>query len=123
MLPWAINLHPILTVMLLALYAVLVYRFLFMKLEELAAIDTVLIQSARFILLALYLTGLVMSINLGRWVSSWHHTLSLIPVAVLFFFQFLPSVRQKLLTIRTFGWMFLLLFLVVITISLSAKIG
>ncbi len=123
MLQWAINLHPILTVVLLLFYAVLIYRFLFRELEELAAIDTVLIQAARFTLLALYLTGLVMTMNLGRWVPSWHHYLSLIPVAVLFFFQFLPSVRQKFLTIKTFGWMFLLLFLVVIIISLSAKIG
>ena len=123
MLQWASDLHPILTVLLLLFYAVLIYRFLFRELEELAAIDTVLIQSARFTLLALYLTGLVMSMNLGRWVSSWHHYLSLIPVAVLFFFQFLPSVRQKLLTIKTFGWMFLLLFIMIIIISLSAKMG
>ncbi len=99
------------------------YFWLFSRLKtnknQLEPLEVAVAQGVRILLLVMYMTGLVMSINLKRPVSESHHLLSLAPVVVFFVFQFLPQLLKRQITTRTLAFMFLALLLSVVTISIT----
>ena len=113
-------LHPILTVLAFGIYAGLYIRFVRKPDPRLSALEITLAHLARFSLLGLYLTGLLLSMNFHKPVHEWHHYASLIPVGVLFIFQFLPGMKNQNPTIKQVKWMFLFLALSMILISMTA---
>jgi len=114
------TLHPILAVILIAGYLYLGLRFLRKKERYLTTLEVTLSQVVRISLLLIYLTGLLMSMNMGLRVAKIHHYASLIPVAVIFIFQFLPQLLKKDIGIKGAAWMFLSMFLTVIVIAFSS---
>jgi len=114
------TLHPIIAVILIAGYLYLGWRFLRKKENHLTTIEATLAQVVRISFLLAYLTGLLMSMNLGLRVPVIHHYASLIPVVIIFFFQFLPQLLKKDIGIKGAGWMFLTMLFAVIVIAFSS---
>lgn len=114
------TLHPIIAVILIAGYLYLGWRFLRKKENHLTTIEATLAQVVRISFLLAYLTGLLMSMNLGLRVPVIHHYASLIPVVIIFFFQFLPQLLKKDIGIKGAGWMFLSMLFAVIVIAFSS---
>ena len=82
--------HPILAIILLFGYGFLALQLFRRKEEKLVPLDRFITQFVRIALLLAYFSGLVMSMNMHLWVNKWHHYASLIPVAIMFLFQFGP---------------------------------
>ncbi len=114
------TLHPIIAIILIGGYLYLGLRLLRKKESHLTTLETTLAQVVRISLLLAYLTGLMMSMNLGLRVPAIHHYVSLIPVVIIFFFQFLPQYLKKDIGIKGAAWMFLAMFLTVIVIAFSS---
>jgi len=112
--------HPILTLILIFSYGFLAFRLFTRK--ELAPIDSTLAQVARISLLLTYLTGLVLSVNLRHNVHPWHHYASILPVGVIFVFQFLPGAFKKGITIKSYALMFLSMLITVLIISAMSNL-
>ncbi len=112
--------HPLLTVLLIVTYGFLAYRLLTRK--KVSPTDSTLAQVARISLLLTYLSGLVLSMNYGRYVHPWHHYASILPVGVIFVFQFLPGAFKKGVTIQNYALMFLFMLLTVIIISFFSNL-
>lgn len=115
--------HPILAALLFFGYFLLAIRFLDKKKKKANALDKSLAQIVRFVLLLLYLTGLLMSMNLHIYVGNFHHYLSLLPVLILFAFQFMPSVFKKDVTIKDYAWMFVSMVIIILLVALSSRIS
>ena len=113
--------HPILALIMLVCYGVLAWRF-FRRQDVPRPVDKTLAQVVRFSLLLTYFSGLVMSMNMGLFAPRMHHYASLLPVAVIFFFQFLPQTMGKALNKKGYGFMFLAMFLCVAFISYTSGI-
>ena len=114
--------HPVLAIILLFGYGFLTVQLFRRKQENLFPIDRFVTQVVRVSLLLTYLTGLIMSMNLHIWVYKWHHYASLVPVAVMFLFQFLPQFLQKEINVRGYAIMFLAMLISVIFISITSGI-
>ncbi|MBN1540860.1 hypothetical protein JW992_01860 [candidate division KSB1 bacterium] len=112
-------LHAVLAGAALVFYFFLGIRLVRRKEERITPGETVVAQAARISMLLLYLSGLILSFNLQRPVAFAHHLASLLPVAVLFAFQFLPALLKKQLSVRATGWMFLCQFIAFVVISLA----
>ena len=112
--------HPVFAIVLLVGYGFLAVRLFLQKSENLGPIDRLLSQVVRISLLVVYLSGLVMSMNLGLWASKFHHYASLLPVVVMFIFQFVPQFLQKQTSLRGYAIFFLGMFLSILIISLSS---
>jgi len=80
-------LHIILALLLFAAYLFLAVRGFRARSRSYLPYEVTLAQLARIFLLALYFTGLVLSINMGRTVAGNHHLFSLLPAVVIFVFQ------------------------------------
>ena len=115
-----VHLHPVLAAAALVFYLILGVRLLRSSKEQLTPGETVLAQAARISMLLIYLSGLVLSYNLHLHVASGHHIASLLPVAVLFGFQFLPGLFNRQISLKAAGWMFLCLFFAFLIISGTA---
>jgi hypothetical protein len=122
MLSWIGPAHHVLAIVLLVLYALLSYRLWTKSEEELTSLESTLIQTARLLLLVIYLTGAILSINMGVHVARIHHWVSLTPVLILFFFQFLPGLLRKGPGTRFYAIMFLLMALTIIAISITGTL-
>ncbi|NIA30659.1 MAG: hypothetical protein GWP06_12205 [Actinobacteria bacterium] len=113
-------LHPIVAVILIAGYLYLGLRLLRKKEHHFTTLEVTLSQVVRISLLLAYLTGLLMSMNLGLRVAKIHHYASLIPVAVIFIFQFLPQLLRREIGIKGAAWMFLAMFVAVLVIAVTS---
>ena len=114
--------HPILTVILIVSYSLLAIRLFPKGKTDLGPMEIALAQVARFSLLLTYLTGLILSMNFKFDIAKIHHYASMIPVAVIFFFQFLPGALKKSVSIRGYAFMFSSMLFAVILISVTAFI-
>lgn len=114
--------HPVIAIFLILVYGYLAFRLFVRKAEELSPVDRFLSQVARFSLLIVYFSGLVMSMNLKLWAPKFHHYASLFPVVVMFLFQFIPQFLQKQIIIRGYAIYFLGMFIAILLISLSTRI-
>ncbi len=122
MLSWIEPAHALLAVILLVLYVLLSFRLWKKSEEELTSLEMTLIQAARMLLLVMYLTGAVLSINMGVHVARIHHWVSLVPVVILFFFQFLPGLLKNNPGTRFYAVMFLLMALAIVAISITGTL-
>jgi FtsH-binding integral membrane protein len=113
--------HPILAGLLIAGYLFLMFR-LRHKNEDLQPFEVAVAQAVRIMLLLLYFTGLFLTINMRLYVNRTHHYASLIPVVVIFAFQFLPTIRKKSLSTKDYFYLFTALLIAVVVIALTAKI-
>jgi hypothetical protein len=114
--------HPILAGLLIAGYIFLIIRLKRKNSESLQPFEVAVAQTVRITLLLLYFTGLFMSINLRMYVTRVHHYSSLLPVVVIFAFQFLPTLRKKSLSMQDYLYLFTALLIAVVAIALTAKI-
>jgi hypothetical protein len=115
---WIKTAHPLFSLVLFFLYLALAVRL--KRQNDLRPLDTALAQAARLLLLLIYLTGLIMSMNLGIRVASWHHYASLLPVFVLLIFQVLPSLFGRGVHIQNAVWMFAAMAVAIAFISFFA---
>lgn len=113
-------LHPIIAVILIGGYLYLGLQLLRKKERHLTTLEATLAQVVRISLLLAYLTGLLMSMNLGLRVPLIHHYASLIPVVIIFLFQFLPQLLKKDIGLKGAAWMFLSMLFAVIIIAFSS---
>lgn len=118
MTPAILFLHRLLPFILSAGYIWLFFR-LRKNRKQPEPLDVAVAQGVRVLLLMMYLTGLIMSMNLKMPVANSHHMLSLAPVVVFFIFQFLPQLLKRQISARTLGIMFLTLLVSVVLISIS----
>ena len=114
------SVHPVIAIALLIGYGFLSIRLFLQKGETLDPINRFLSQVVRFSLLVAYLSGLVMSMNLGLWAPKFHHYASLFPVVVMFILQFVPQFLQKQISIRAYALFYLGMFVSILIISLSS---
>ena len=121
MYEFIIRAHPLLVVVLIAGYVFLIYRLRRHKDDGLQPVDVAVAQAVRISLLLVYFSGLYMSINLRLGVARVHHYASLIPVVVLFLFQFLPTIRRKSMQTKDYLYLFSALLVTVIAISLTTR--
>jgi hypothetical protein len=115
---WIKTAHPLFSLVLFFLYLALAVRL--KRQNDLKPLDTALAQAARLLLLLIYLTGLIMSMNLGIWVPSRHHYASLLPVFILLIFQVLPSFFGRGVNIQNAVWMFASMAAAIVIISFFA---
>jgi hypothetical protein len=113
--------HPILTILLLCLYAALAWRWWTLQDEKLSPWFKTLQHIARFLLLLLYMNGLLLYMLMRLPIPDWHHYTSLLPVAVIFIFQFLPSVLRRPISSRGQSYMCMAMLVSLILISLSSR--
>jgi len=114
--------HPVLAALLLVLYFLLSYRFFKKGDGNPRLTEVTLAQAARIFLLLIYLTGLIMSMNLKIHVYRNHHYASILPVFVIFIFQFLPGLFGKQLDNKGNAMMFLSMLVAILIISITALI-
>jgi hypothetical protein len=110
-------LHPGLAVLLLILYGLLAWRQWNARGTPLSPLYRTLARASRLLLLLEYAVGyMLFSVNRLP-VSDWHHYASLMPVLVIFFFQFLPSLLKRRLSEKTLAAMWLCMFIALAIIS------
>ena len=114
--------HPVLAALLLVLYFLLSYRFFKKGDGNPQPTEVTLAQAARIFLLLIYLTGLIMNMNLKIHVYRNHHYASILPVFVIFIFQFLPGLFGKQLDNKGNAMMFLSMLVAILIISITALI-
>ena len=114
--------HPVLAALLLVLYFLLSYRFFKKGDGNPQPPEVTLAQAARIFLLLIYLTGLIMNMNLKIHVHLNHHYASILPVFVIFIFQFLPGLFGKQLDNKGNAMMFLSMLVAILIISITALI-
>lgn len=112
-----IDLHPILTIVLLVCYVVLIVRNLTGG-SKVLGLDKFVMLVARLSLALLIFTGLMMSISYKIAVSWWHHILCLIPIVIILVYQGMAKKGQ--VTAKKNAIVFGLLFLSVVAITLVA---
>jgi uncharacterized membrane protein YwzB len=113
--------HPVLTILLVLLYAVLAWRWWTLQEQKLSPWFKTLHHTARLLLLLLYMDGLMLFMLMRLPVSDWHHYVSLLPVVVIFIFQFLPGVLRRPITARGQSLMCLAMMVSLIIIGLSSS--
>lgn len=113
--------HPILTILLLVIYALLAWRWWTLQDQKLGPWFKTLYHIARFLLLLLYMNGLLLFMLMRLPVPDWHHYTSLLPVVVIFIFQFLPSVLRRPISSRGQSYMCLAMLVSLILIALSSR--
>ena len=112
--------HIFLTILLLAGYGFLGYRFVRKTENRTNAAERVIAKFVRVALLLLYLSGLLLSTNFRVSVHRWHHIASLLPIAVLLGFQVLPYLRRKENTANAYGKLFIILGILVLIVSITS---
>jgi hypothetical protein len=122
MLEFAAPAHGILTLVLMALYLVLAIRFFRSKTHEASLLDQFLVQIARYTLLLIFISGLILNMLSGAFVSKAHHIISIVPALLVVGIKYLPQLRRKANTIRTYAWLFVILFGLMILLAISAKL-
>jgi len=115
-------LHPGLTILLLLLYTLLAWRWWTMKGAPPSPLIKTLAHSARLMLLLLYLSGFMLFNGYRLPVSELHHYASLLPVAIIFLFQFLPSLFRRPLPEKWQSVMWMCLFLTIVVIAVSTHL-
>ena len=115
--------HWIATLALMALYLILAIRFFQKKNNDITALDSGLTQIARFGFMLVYITGLFMSVTLGRLVHNAHHVISLLPVLVIFGIRFLPTFTKKENSATTYAWMFIFMFILMLIVGITSKLS
>jgi hypothetical protein len=113
--------HPILTILLLFLYAVLAWRWWTLQDQKLSPWFKTLHHITRFLLLLMYMNGLLLYMLMRLPIPDWHHYASLLPVAVIFIFQFLPSVLRRPITSRGQSFMCLAMLVSLVLIAISSR--
>lgn len=114
--------HGILTLVLMTLYLYFAIRFFRLKTDEVSALDQFLVQVARYTLLLIFISGLLMNMVLGTFVSKAHHIISLIPAVLVVGVKYLPLLRRKDNTVKTYAWLFAFLFVLMIALGISATL-
>ena len=122
MLDYAAPAHGILTLVLMALYLVLAIRFFRSKSPEISFLDTFLVQIARYVLLTVFITGLLMNMLNGAFVSKAHHIISIIPAILIVGIKYVPQLTRKENTKTTYAWLFAILLVLMIILAISARI-
>ncbi len=117
MYQFTLKLHPILTILLLVIYAFLAWRWWTLKEKRPSVLMRTLAHVSRFFLLLLYLDGFMLTNYQRLPVGEYHHLAALLPVLVIFFFQFLPSLLKKPLTAKKQGLMWMAMFVCIIIIA------
>ena len=115
--------HSIGTAVLLVLYLVLSILLFNNKSGGLGAGNRALAQAARFTLLIVYISGLFLSITLGKIVHNAHHVLSVLPIVVLFSIRFLPDRFQSENKNRYYAWLFAALFILTLIAGISSRLN
>ena len=110
--------HTVIAIILLLSYGFLAFR-LFRK-TTIDPLETTIAMIARIAFLLAYLTGLLISMNLKIFVPMKHHYASVLPVFIIFLFQFMPNLLQKERKTRSYAWMFLLMLIAIIVISVTS---
>jgi len=85
--------------------------------------ENIVAYLVRFVLLLLYVSGLILTTSIGRPVHRVHHYVSLLPVAVLLLFQLLPAFKREKRSFRQYSWLFLALAISVIITALTSRFG
>lgn len=85
--------------------------------------ENVVAYLVRFVLLWLYVSGLILTTSLGRGIHRAHHYLSLLPVAVLLLFQLWPAFRREKRSFRQYSLLFLALAISVIITALTSRLS
>jgi hypothetical protein len=116
-----LKMHPTLTVLLLALYALLAWRWWTLQQPRPSVWYRTLAHISRFFLLLLYLNGFMLYAGYRFPVGDWHHYASLLPVSVIFFFQFIPALAKKPLSARKQSIMWMAMFLCIFLISVLSR--
>ncbi len=115
--------HRIIPVLLMIGYAVLFIRFFRNPHGDPAPVDTAMAYAMRYLLILLYVSGLLMSYYLGLLVNRVHHVLSLVPLIGLIFIRYIPKLFRKDIYLKTYAWFFLILFIFILVISLTARLS
>jgi len=122
MFEYAAPVHSYLTILLLVLYLYLTIRF-FRSKNNVSTLDRFLVQVARYVLLLVYIAGLVLYISLSKFVSQAHHLLSNIPAVLVVGVKYLPYITRKPNSLKIYAWVFTLLLISIIILAISAKIS
>lgn len=112
--------HHYLTVILALLYLYLAIRFFRNKNRKATTLDRVIAHAARYILLIVYVSGIVMSLSLGMMVSRLHHIMSLIPAFLMVGIRYVPLLTRKKNSSTIYAWLFVILFILMIALGLTS---
>jgi hypothetical protein len=115
------QIHPIIAALLLISYTLLAWRWWTLKETKLSPLYRTLAHTSRFLLLVLYMDGLLLSNVFRLPVSEWHHYSSLLPVLVMLVFQVLPGLFKYELDNKGKSWMWITMLVSMVVISLSIK--
>lgn len=121
MLDYVAPTHGILTLVLMAIYLYLAIRFFLSKTEEASFLDRFFVQFARYSLLLVFISGLLMYMSMGKFVSTTHQLISIIPAILVVGTKYLPILTRKPNTLRTYAWVFSLLFILMIILGITAR--
>jgi hypothetical protein len=89
--------------------------------KKLSPLFKTLHHGARFLLLLLYMDGLLLFMMMRLPIPDWHHYVSLLPVVVIFIFQFLPSALRRPITSRGQSYMCMAMLVSLVLIALSSR--
>ena len=112
--------HGIGTIALLLLYLILALVLFRKKESGIGILSKALAQVARFALLLVYLSGLFLTVTLGRIVNNAHHVLSALPVIAFLLIPFLTGHFQKEQKNKVYAWLFAILFLLILFTAISS---
>ena len=123
MLQYVTPAHSILTVVLFLLYLFLAYRFFNKKNGEVTGADRLLAQIARYSLLLIYVTGILMYVSMGIVVSRVHLVVSLLPAILMVGIRYIPSIAGEKNKMKVYGWVLLVLGFLMIVMGLTSRIS
>jgi hypothetical protein len=103
------------------IYPVLSIRLFRSTREEATPLESLLVQIARYTLLLVFISGLVLNITLGKFVSQSHHILSIFAAIMVVGPKYLPYITRKPNTLKTYAWVFLILFILMIALGITAQ--
>ncbi|MBN1482905.1 hypothetical protein EH223_13305 [candidate division KSB1 bacterium] len=123
MLNYVAPAHLFLTVILALLYVYLAIRFFRNKNSKSASFDRFLAHIARYILLVVYVSGIVMSVSMGMMVSRIHHVISLVPALLMVGIRYVPLVTRRANTLKLYAWLFVFLFILMIVLGVTSRLS
>ena len=111
------------TLVLLSLYLLLAILLFRKKENGIGGLNRMIAHIARFALLLVYLSGMFLSVTLGRIVHVAHHVISALPILVLVGHRYLPERFKSENSNRTFAWIFAVLFLLVLVTAVTSRLN
>jgi uncharacterized membrane protein SirB2 len=120
---YIVPVHIGLTLVTAALYLFFTIRFFRNQDDKIRTGDRVLIQVARYTLLMLYLSGLFMSVTFGMDVHKLHHVISFLLAIIVVGIRYLPLLTKRQNSLRTYAWMFAILFVLIFVTALSSRLS